>query len=581
MSKTGRNGVLVLLLLVVAALIAFVWWRSQKPPELTDFTRGTGQPLTAEQQSVDFTHADLTFVVHPDSRSIDGRSILTFTVRRPIAKIQFDLDRELPIRDIAVNGQPLAKDRWSNPQGRATVQLPRAFAPGQQLQLAIGYGGKPHVAKNAPWDGGFVWSKTPAGEPWIATAVEGEGCDIFWPCFDNSLVEIPTVDLHIDVPKGLSAPSNGRLLGITQGKDGHTVWNWRAHSPNNYAIALNIAPYKQLSGTFHSRFGNTIPMDFWYLPGEDKQAKKLFAQFGPTVATFERLIGPYPWGDEKIAAVETPHLGMEHQTINAYGNAYKPAPEGFDWLFNHEFSHEWFGNQMTNRDWDDMWLHEGFGSYMQPLFIQAQLGRMPYDAWMWKIRATLRNAHPVVSGRHQLEDQVYDDKTGPGLDIYNKGAWVLHTLRGLIGDQPFFTSLRRLVYGRPDPRPGNFQPRFGSTNEFVEIVSQESGRDMRWFFDVYLRQAHLPRLVATRNGNSLSLQWKTPHGLPFPMPVDVSVDGKTQTVPMTGGRGSVALASPQSVYVLDPEWKVLRQDDAIDRFRDWDKAEKAKTAKKK
>ena len=149
---------------------------------------------------------------------------------------------------------------------------------------------------------------------------------------------------------------------------------------------------------------------------------------------FEHWFGPFPWYADGYKLVETPHLGMEHQTINAYGNAYKPAPEGFDWLMNHEFSHEWFGNQLTNADWDDMWLHEGFGSYMQPVTLAWLGGRMVYDSALFKQRQTVANKFPIVSGRHQTEEQVYNPKTGPGGDIYVKGSLVLHTLRGLIGE---------------------------------------------------------------------------------------------------------------------------------------------------
>jgi aminopeptidase N len=271
---------------------------------------------------------------------------------------------------------------------------------------------------------------------------------------------------------------------------------------------------------------------------------------------------------------------MEHQTINAYGNEYKPAAEGFDWLFHHEFAHEWFGNQLTNRDWDDMWLHEGFGSYMQPLYIRERQGELVYHAMLWKQRGGLLNKFPIVSGKHQLEHEVYNPETGPGGDIYAKGSLVLHTLRGVMGDEPFFRAVRRLVYGRPDPAPGNFRPRFGTTNEFQALASQEAGRDLKWFFDVYIRSARLPRLVEQRRGNSLFLQWRTPRALPFPMPVEVRVDGQVQTVPMTNGQGSVSLPNANSGWTVDPAGKVLRQSDAIDRFRDWTASEAAKAAKK-
>lgn len=573
-----RSGRVLLIVLLVAGLVAALawWWHGRaKEDVLSEWTADTGHPLTAEQRSVRFAAADLAFDVDPAKKALSGIATLRFDVLKPIDKLQLDLDPRFAISSLTADGKDA---RFDNPEGRLTVTLPRSYAAGEKLALRIAYAGQPHVAKKAPWDGGFVWSKTLAGAPWVATAVEGEGCDLFWPCIDNSLVEVGTVDLHITVPKGLVAPSNGRFTGLTRAADGRPTWNWRTSNPNNYAIALNIAPYKVLREEHRSRFGNVIPVFYFYLPGEDAKAKALFAEFGLTLDWYERTIGPYPFGSEKVAAVETPHLGMEHQTINAYGNGYKPAPEGFDWLFHHEFAHEWFGNQLTNADWDDMWLHEGFGTYMQALSIRDRLGDLPYDAWLWKQRALIQNKFPITTGHHMLEKQVYDDKIGPGTDIYYKGAYALHTLRNLIGDEPFFRATRRLVYGRPDPRPGNFTTRFGTTEEYVRLVNEETGRDLRWFFDVYIRSARLPRLVTTQAGNRVQLQWRTQGGRPFPMPVEVRVGDRVETVPMTGGRGTLTLPAVDTPFTIDPAGKLLMQSDAVDRFRDWTAEEARKKA---
>ncbi|WP_294070718.1 M1 family metallopeptidase [Sphingomonas sp.] len=566
--KHGRDwqpwAILSILALV---LLGIVWLGHAGERPLAVRTAQSGLPLTREQRSVEFQTADLTFDVQPSAQRINARAVLAFLVKAPIDRLQFDLDPELPISAIVADGRTLDRPAWANDGGLVAVRLPRAKRAGDRLTLAITYEGRPHIASHAPWDGGFVWAHAPGGEPWVATAVEGEGCDLFWPCFDNSQVEVGTVTQHIIVPKGLSAPSNGRLLGVDHLADGRTRWNWQASHPNNYAVAIDVGPFRLAQSNHLSRFGNRFPIQYWYLPGEDRQAAALLAEMERTVDFFEATIGPYPWGAEKVGVVETPHLGMEHQTINAYGNAYKAAPEGYDWLFDHEFSHEWFGNQLTNADWDDMWLHEGFATYMQPLTLEWLDGRMAYDAAMFKERQQIANRHPIVSGRHATEDDVSDPAKGPGNDIYYKASWVLHTLRSMIGDDAFWRATRRLVYGRVEPRPGNFQPRFASTDEFIALVNQESHRDLHWFFEVYLRQAPLPRLVVSRSGTSLSLQWKTPKGLPFPMPIDVRVDGRIEIVPMTGGHGSLTLPSPLSLVTVDPESKILRQSDAIDRFR--------------
>jgi aminopeptidase N len=546
-------------------------------PALTAQTLNSGGVMPAEQARVHFDHAELHFTIDPAGQSIDASATLSFTAKSATDALLLDLDRNLPISGIALDDQPLAASQWSNPDGRLRIALPAPLASSGKVRVTIRYGGKPHVAKKAPWDGGFVWSHTADGQPWVASAVEGEGCDLFWPCIDHPQGEPDLVDTYVTVPKTLAAPGNGVLIGITEEGDRHT-YHWRAKHPDTYAIAINVGPFDVLKADYASRYGNTIPLEFWYLRGHEAQAKELFAGFPRMLDFFEQEIGPYPFGDEKMGVVETPYLGMEHQTLNAYGNDYKQDGYGFDRLLQHEFAHEWFGNQMTNADWDDMWLHEGFGTYMQPLYSQYLNGDADYFSWVHGLRMMLRNARPIVSGSSKTEEQVYDEKTGPGQDIYNKGALMLHALRQLIGDKDFFESTRRLVYGRPDPKPGNFSPRYATTDEYIAIVDKVTGRDLHWFFDVYLHDAALPRLDMQHGGDTLTLHWVTEHGKPFPMPVEVQVGEAVHTVPMAHGEGRLHVPAG-SLLIVDPHSKLLRELPHIDAFRQWMKQQlKAKSA---
>ncbi|MGH6616948.1 M1 family metallopeptidase [Sphingomonas sp.] len=568
--------------LLAASLVALI--AAAPPPKglppLTAQTQRSGGPIDPEQAKLQLDTVDLAIEVMPASQSIAGVATLDFTAKAQLTSLVIDLDRNLPVSAIAIDGKPLQRSAWVNPEGRLTITLPAPVPVDGKVTAKISYGGTPHVAVRAPWDGGFVWSKTPAGLPWIATAVQGEGCDLFWPCLDFPTAEPRSVDLHITVPKGLKAPSNGVLLGVDKLADGRTRWNWRARHPNMYAIALNIAPYEDITATYQSRFGNSFPMTYWYLPGEDKQARALFAEFAPTVDFFERTIGPYPFGDEKVGVVETPHKGMEHQTINGYGNEYAKAPEGFDWLFQHEFAHEWFANQLTVADWDDMWLHEGYATYMQPLYGRWREGEARYAAMMLASRADIINNAPIVSGKPRAEEDVYQgDRGGPGLDIYYKALWMLHTLRYLIGDQAFGDVTRLAVYGRIDPKPGNFAPRYCSTAEYQKIVEQVTGVDYRWFFDVYLRQAALPELVETRAGGKLTLSWKVPGNLPFPMPVDIQIDGRDTRLAMTGGSNTIDI-SPDAHVVVDPDSRILKRSIAVEDLQAWRAAMAAKATAK-
>ncbi|QYC09360.1 M1 family metallopeptidase [Brevundimonas nasdae] len=535
--------------------------------ESTAFTLATDQPRTAEQLAMQFDKADLSIKVIPDDRAIDAVAVLDFTALAPLDRLVVELDTLLTISSVQVDGVEVASDRWTNPEGRLTVDLPQTLPTGGKTALRIAYAGQPRVAPRAPWNGGFVWSTAPSGEPWIATAVQGEGCDLFWPCIDSPHGEPGRVDLHITVPSNLSAPSNGRFLGKQDQGDGWTTWNWTAKQPNTYAVALNIGPYEQVTADYASRFGNRIPMTYWHLKTDDPaKVQALFAEFPRMLDFFEATVGPYPFGDEKMGVVETPHLGMEHQTINAYGNEYKLDGRGYDWLLQHEFAHEWFGNQLTNQNADDMWLHEGLGSYMQPLYGRWLHGDRYMQTELADQRRGLINKYPVVSGSPKTEDEVYNSENGPGNDIYSKGSLISHSLRMLIGDAAFHQAVTRLVYGRPDPRPGNFAPIYRSTQDFLDIVNDVTGKDYGWFFRGYLYNAALPVLSETRENGRLKLAWTTGDGAAFPMPVEVEIDGRLRTVAMTGGQGQITV--PDGAHVLiDPDNKLLRQLDFIDAYQ--------------
>jgi aminopeptidase N len=567
---------LLSLSLLLAACAAGPAVAAEQPP-LTPTTAATGLPRTPEQAATTIEQAELSFRVDPARQWLDGDATLRLRVAHEVARLVVDLDRNYAIEKVEIDGAPVDAAHWRNPEGRMQVDLPRPLAAGGRATLRIRYAGHPHVASKAPWDGGFVWATAPTGEPWIATAVQGEGCDLLWPCIDHPMGKPEVVVQHVTVPAPLVAAGNGVAEGMDE-HDGWRTYHWRAKLPDTYAIALNIGPYELLQADYASRYGNTIPLRFWYLKGNKAKAEGLFAEFAPMLDFFEDMIGPYPFADEKMGVVETPHLGMEHQTINAYGNGYRKAETGYDWLLQHEFAHEWFGNQLTNVDWDDFWLHEGYGTYMQPLYLQWLRGDMEYMAALMKMRATLMLRHPVVAGRSMVEKDVSSADRGPGNDVYYKGALMLHTLRGLIGDDAFFRATREIVYGTDAPRPGHFKPRYASTADYIALVNRITGKDYGWFFDVYLRSVRLPALVATRDADGLALQWKTEGDKPFPMPVQVRVGRRVVDVPMVGGRGRVPLAAGES-YTLDPHSKVLRD---LPYMADYqrDMAERAAAAKR-
>ena len=534
---------------------------------LSAVTRQQGGVLPPEEMALSLEHLDLTMKIDPTTRSIAGDATLTLKPSTSIGFVVLDLYALYSIEAVYLDEVKLPAAAYRDSDGKLVITLRRRIAAGRTLTVRIVYAGVPHVARRPPWDGGMVWSTTPDGEPWVGSSLWGGGCDMLWPCIDHPRRKPALADLHYIVPAPLVAPANGVFMGMTE-RDGWRTWNWRARSPHTYGIVINVGPFKLLEAAYHSRFGNEIPLKFWYLSGEEEKAAALFKEFPLILDFFESQIGPYPWWDQKMGVVETSFSGMEHQTINGYGSHYAKTMYGYDNLLEHEFAHEYFANPFLG-NYDDLWLHEGFASYMQPLFGKYLHGDMDYYAMLMSQRAGILNEQPLVTGRERSEQEVYaDHSTGPTGDVYGKGSLILHSLRELIGDAAFYESVRRLVYGRPDPKPGNFSAHFATTQDFIDIVNRVTRNDFRWLFQVYLYRAELPQLIAERDRNILKLIWRTPDDLPFPMPVEVRMGERIVIVPMNSGHGELELEST-SDYTLDPHSKLLRQSDAIDRFRAW------------
>jgi aminopeptidase N len=277
---------------------------------------------------------------------------------------------------------------------------------------------------------------------------------------------------------------------------------------------------------------------------------------------YERLLGPYPFRAEKYGVAETPHLGMEHQSIIAYGNNYKSGPHGYDWLHHHELGHEWWGNLVTAKDWSDFWIHEGLCTYMQALYAEEREGTMAYHHALYENRRKIRNQHAVVPGRATGMQEM--DKN-VGNDAYFKGEWVVHTLRYLIGREPTLTVLRRFAYPTPEmERSTNGSAcRFVSTPDFVRQAEAVSGRDLGWFFNLYLNQPKLPKLVSEVRGDKLLLRWETPKGYPFPMPLEIEVNGQIERIEMPDGRAELSAARYARAR-LDPQMWILKESRLID-----------------
>jgi aminopeptidase N len=524
---------------------------SHKSAGLDPVVALSGGVYSAEDKKTDVTHYTIAIEVEPKNKTISGYSDIVFEALQTTKTVEFKLDDRFDIFEVSINGQ-VAKFE----QGKGLIKTihPQVFQQGQSYSIRINYSGSPHVAVNAPWDGGIMWSKTPSGEPWIATAIQGYGCDVWWPCKDHFLDKPESVDMAITVPKGLVAVMNGKLVdqkdNNQSGKE-TTTFYWKNHAPvNDYNIALNIGPYVNNRLDYQSVTGQSLSIEFWSLKENQQKAQTLLEQdIVHQVAFLESTLGPYPWQQDKIGFVETPHLGMEHQSVNGYGNGYKLGKHGFDWLLHHELSHEWFGNLITHQRGNDAWIHESFTMYMQPAYARDLLGESYYQHFMYEAFLNMDNCKAVV----QEGDLTFGDASHK--DIYWKGAWMLHSLRWMIGDNAFWNSLRQFLYGE-DVGKKTFKTRYRSTQDWVDVLKQVTGEDYSWMVNGYLKQANLPELVVERSDDKLSISWKGVND--FPMPVPVQINKEIQVLDMSKGLATIAIEKHDKV-LIDPEMKVLRK----------------------
>ncbi len=523
----------------------------------------SGGELIAEQAAYKVHYYDLNFGVDPADSSLSGNTGMYAEMAHPADELVMDFDTTFTIDQLFIlkNGEHLAHATYQNRGGQLWIRPGKTLQPEDEIEVRIWYEGQPRVAENAPWDGGFVWDYTEEGDPWIGVACQVDGANIWWPGKDHPSDRADSVSISVTVPEGLTAASNGRAKGVDHNDDGTDTWHWFVSTPiNDYAVSINVAPYEEISRTYESVTGEDVPFYFWALPENADKARDLIPDIKSQLRHYEELLGPYPFRGDKYGVVETPYFGMEHQTIIAYGAGYEDdttfdTDSGFDDLHHHELGHEWWANMVSAADWKDFWIHEGFCTYMSPLYAEYLHDKDQYHHFMYTMRSQIDNIQPVATRNTASTRDAY-----VGRDIYFKGAWMLHTLRHLIGEEDMMKSLRRMAY--PDEELETFTDgshcRYASADDYINLIKELTGDDYDWFFDIYLYSAELPELIKEDKDDRLYLHWETPDDLPFEIPVEIEIDGELTT--KTIGKEPKSIADTDSDITIDPDNWILRAD---------------------
>jgi aminopeptidase N len=471
-----------------------------------DTLRGS---ITQYRKGWDVIKYDLT--VKPDivAKTIEGKSIITYYESLPVRTMQIDLQQPL-IADSIVddNGHRYVFRRENNVcfvylrDSLATYK----FLPGSR-KIIVYYHGSPKEARRAPWDGGLVWSTDAEGNPWIATACQELGASAWWPCKDHQSDEPDSgTTIHLVAPDTLTAISNGRLQNVSASSNGYKTWNWQVINPiNSYDITMNIGKYNHWEDTLMGE-GGKLDLQYWVLKYNVEKAKNQFEQVKPMIHTHEYWFGKYPFYQDSYKLVETPFLGMEHQSAVAYGNKYQNGYLGrdlsgsgwglkWDFIIIHESGHEWFGNSITTKDIADMWVHEGFTCYSETLYTETLFGKNAGEAYNYGIRKNIKNEGNIIG--------VYGvNKEGSGGDMYYKAANMVNIIRRVINND---TKFRKILRGLN----ASFYHQTVTTKQIEDYISNESSFNFSKIFDQYLRTTQIPVLeyYVSENEKKLFVRW--------------------------------------------------------------------------
>ncbi|MBI3125904.1 MAG: M1 family metallopeptidase [Ignavibacteriales bacterium] len=520
-------------------------------------SQDSGGKLIPEQKCYDVKFYDINLTVDPAEKVIGGFTTITAAALSDLQTIVIDLDNTMAINEltrISPNGNE-TEIPFKHENGKIHITFSAEIKQGETFSVKISYAGAPRVAKRPPWDDGFIWSKTKDGTDWVTLTCQGGGADIWYPCKDHPSDEADSVATHFTVPSNLVCIGSGKLRTSVDNKNGTKTWNWFSSNPiNNYSVMFYLGDYIPIEYDYTSITGEKIPFTVWVLPESLEKAKAHAPQFIQHMKINEELVGPYPFRNDKYSVVESPHLGMEHQTAIAYGAGWKNHKDfPFDWLHHHEFSHEWWGNLVTVSDWSDFWIHEGTGTYMQPLYLEKVFGKEMYLGYLKSIKR-FANKEPIAPRGEKTSGESYT------LDIYYKGAWVLHTLRYYLGDETFFKVFRRWAYPTEamEKIKTGAQCRNSTTDEFLQMAEKISGKKLDWFWEVYMRQASLPKLHYKKEQNKIVLWWETENNISFPLPVEVKIAGEVKSLDMIGGKGEFALTQDEE-FTIDANERLLME----------------------
>ena len=486
-------------------------------PTHADILRGAYGSYRANNDLL-YYHLDVR--VDPEKKFISGKNTIRFKMLADGTRIQLDLNEALNIDKILLGATPL---RYERDSGAVFVDFRETLRKGKTYTIDFFYSGNPVETGRF---GSMAFKKDASGHPWINTACEEQGASMWWPNKDQWRDEVENMEISVAIPNGLVDVSNGKFVGKTDLGDGYTRWDWMVHYPiNNYDVSLNIGNYQHFSDSYRG-----LPLDFYALPEDLEKAKKQFAQAKGMLEAFEHYFGEYPFKKDGYRLIEVPYSGMEHQSAVTYGNHFANGylerdwtgvgiSPRFDFIIIHESGHEWFGNSITAADRSDMWIHEGWTTYLECLYVEYRWGRADGLKYTNAYKSKVKNERPIIAERGV--------NATPPQDQYFKGALFLNTLRSIVDDDKKWFALLHDLYQ-------HFKYQNIMTEDIVAFFNQRTGINLTPIFDQYLRHTAIPTLELKFDAaqGTVDYRWKADEA-GFAMPVQVGTKEHWQKIQPT------------------------------------------------
>lgn len=506
----------------------------------------SAQGLLAQSQ-VDAIHYKLEIELLFSTKSIKGTQHATFkSLVSGLKTLDLDLSSALKVSAVKIGTKSLT---FTRPTNIIRVALDRSYNKNEQFTLDITYAGTPPRSSSF---GGMVFTSH-SGSAMCWTLSEPWDAKLWWPGRDT-LGDKSTFEMWITHPNTMTAASNGLLQGIDKLSGNRLRTRWKETYPIiPYLVSLAVTNYKKRVDTYKG-LGANMPVEFYVFPESWNSWQSGMNAVVPMIEAFSKVFGQFPFVKEKYGIAQfTWGGGMEHQTITSQSSVAQ-------WLSAHELGHSWWGDNITCKTWHDIWLNEGFATFCEAIWAEKKPGGS-----LASYLSYMRGRKPYrVSGTVYVYNPTSVNTIFSSTNVYRKGGWVVHMLRGVLGEKLFWQALA-------DYRKA-FEGSSADTLDFEKSISKTAGKDMHWFIDEWVKKAGAPtynyswskNVIVGKDYVYLEIDQSQSYQSVFTMPIQIRVNtskgNEVHTVWNDRRKDAfvIPVSAPANSISVDPDQWILR-----------------------